>query len=251
MGKSASVLLCLATIIMCSANSLAQEPPPCTDSCYLNPVVGQLGVPIPVPIEFENCVDLYGIDLPLTWEPDFVTLDSLSFAGSRLEHIVIKSSAEEIDNDANTVDIFAIATSEGPVTPGRGLLVTLYFTIDTLVDSAITIDTTSISSLHSFTFEDETGTPVPTAFTAGVVTIFCDCGLAGDVDGDGTSVPLDVITLANFVFKGWDILAKQTDCPYTRGDVNCDGYTTPLDVVVLVNFIFRGWSDQLCTPCTD
>jgi hypothetical protein len=243
-------ILCLISATLASAVS-AQEPPPCTDWCTVTDITVEPGVSVAVPVEFQNCVDLYGINLPLTWQPDLAFLDSLSFANSRLDHIMIRSTAAEIDNVANTVGIFAITTSEGPIVPGSGLLVTLYFTVDTLADAAIAIDTTTIPPDHQLTFENQSGTPVPTIFTPGSLTILCDCGVPGDVGCDGTAAPMDVIALANFVYKDWDTFCDRVACPNPAGDVNCDGSVTPLDVIALVNYVFKGWDTAICTPCTD
>jgi hypothetical protein len=85
-----------------------------------------------------------------------------------------------------------------------------------------------------------------------VITGGCDCGLAGDVNHDESTDPLDVTYLVNYVYKGQDELLDYTatGCPHPNGDVNCDDSTDPLDVTYLVNYVYKG-QDELCERCSD
>ncbi len=77
----------------------------------------------------------------------------------------------------------------------------------------------------------------------------CECGLAGDVNNDLSTDPLDVSYLVNKVYLGLDALHDYTaTCPYPNGDVNCDSSPDPLDVSYLVNKVYLGL-DALCTRC--
>ncbi|MFC1475721.1 hypothetical protein ACFLQW_01810 [Candidatus Zixiibacteriota bacterium] len=77
----------------------------------------------------------------------------------------------------------------------------------------------------------------------------CECGVAGDVNHDLSTDPLDVSFLVNKVYLSLDALYDYTaTCPYPNGDVNCDSSTDPLDVSYLVNKVYLSL-DALCTRC--
>jgi hypothetical protein len=77
----------------------------------------------------------------------------------------------------------------------------------------------------------------------------CDCGLAGDVNHDLSTDPLDVSFLVSKVFQSLDALHDYTaTCSYPNGDVNCDSSADPLDVSFLVNKVFLSL-DALCERC--
>jgi len=83
-------------------------------------------------------------------------------------------------------------------------------------------------------------------------TSSCDCGMWGDVTGDGQLGPLDVAYMANLVYRNLDALVQPPSCPKAAGDANCDDATTPLDMVLYVNLVYRGnaagWCDNPCAP---
>ncbi len=74
----------------------------------------------------------------------------------------------------------------------------------------------------------------------GAIDVYCpcDCGIAGDVDCNAISNPVDVAYLVNFVYLAQDALCAKLICPYHTGDMDCDGVTSPLDVVYLVNAVY-------------
>ncbi len=77
----------------------------------------------------------------------------------------------------------------------------------------------------------------------------CDCGVFGDVDGDGGYHPLDVVCMVNYVYKGIDHRVTPPNCPKENGDWNCDGTVNPVDVVLYVNYIYKSVGDGPCDPC--
>ncbi|MFC1476146.1 hypothetical protein ACFLQW_04000 [Candidatus Zixiibacteriota bacterium] len=78
----------------------------------------------------------------------------------------------------------------------------------------------------------------------------CNCGMAGDVNNDISTDPLDVSFLVNKVYLSLDALYDYaaSGCPYPNGDVNCDSSTDPLDVSFLVNKVYLSL-DALCERC--
>ncbi len=85
-------------------------------------------------------------------------------------------------------------------------------------------------------------------FNKGVITIGdCNCGSPGDVEGDGTTSPLDVSYLVAKVYKGQDALCDYVSesCPFPNGDVDGDGAVSPVDVAYLVAKVYKS-QDALC-----
>ena len=88
------------------------------------------------------------------------------------------------------------------------------------------------------------------AAITGSSTDECDCGVWGDVTGDGLIDPMDVTYILNLVYRLTDNLVQPPSCPYAAGDVNCDEAVDPLDVTIFVNMVYRGNSAGSCgNPC--
>jgi len=77
---------------------------------------------------------------------------------------------------------------------------------------------------------------------------YCDCGVWGDVTGDGLANPVDVVYMVNFVYKGLDSRVPPPSCPYEQGDADCTGQVNPVDVVYFVNLVYKG-QNAFCDPC--
>ena len=78
----------------------------------------------------------------------------------------------------------------------------------------------------------------------------CDCGVWGDVSGDGLINPIDVVMMVNFVYKGNDTRVQPPNCSRQAGDVNCDNAVNPVDVVRYVNYVYKGQTNAFCAdPC--
>jgi|GEM_PF-3526468 len=82
------------------------------------------------------------------------------------------------------------------------------------------------------------------------VTIFaCDCGVWGDVNGDGQINPQDVTFMVQYVYYQNDMRTQPPNCPYEAGDANCDGQVNPQDVTFYVQFVYYQ-NDMFCPdPC--
>ena len=76
----------------------------------------------------------------------------------------------------------------------------------------------------------------------------CNCGVWGDVTGDGQINPMDVVYMVNFVYKQQDARIPPPNCPYAGGDVNCDTKVNPVDVVHFVNLVYKN-QNAFCVPC--
>lgn len=83
---------------------------------------------------------------------------------------------------------------------------------------------------------------------AGWTSSGCNCGVKGDMDGDGMAVPLDVTFLVKCVYKQQDALVQPPNCPYQVGDLDCDFQRNPMDVAYLVIYVYKS-RDALCDGC--
>jgi len=77
----------------------------------------------------------------------------------------------------------------------------------------------------------------------------CDCGMWGDVNGDGFINPVDVLYVVSYVYKGLDGRAVWPDCPRATGDVNCDSAVNPLDMAFYVKYVYKGQNAFCADPC--
>lgn len=77
----------------------------------------------------------------------------------------------------------------------------------------------------------------------------CNCGMWGDVNGDGSINPVDVIYIVNFVYKGLDGRTVWPECPRATGDVNCDNGVNPLDMAYYVQYVYKSQNAFCGDPC--
>ncbi len=132
-------ILCLAPVVM--ANDKNDDG--VTDSMVINTVAALKGGKMAVLVEFVNDQELAGLTIPLSVKGSGVKIDSVSFAGSRVEYI--NTRPVTIDKSGQKVVFGAICMTEDYIAPGRGLMATLYLSgPDALKPEQITVDTTTI-----------------------------------------------------------------------------------------------------------
>jgi len=77
----------------------------------------------------------------------------------------------------------------------------------------------------------------------------CDCGVWGDVTGDGDVNPQDVTYVVQLVYYQNDMRVQLPACPYEAGDVDCDAAVNPQDVTLYVQYVYYT-NDLFCDdPC--
>jgi len=173
----------------------AVAPP---DSVWVSRVPGVPGNHIMVPVYFRNNDDLNLINLPLEWSSDALTLDSVSFVGTRVDFVDDKTYV--YNDDVRQVEITVDPTFVDPIPGGRGLLAKLYFKVyDFIPDLPVTvdIDKTTIGLDGHLFFEDMAGTEIIPVFTPGGAVINEQsgetCGRVVDIFGneiEGATVEL-------------------------------------------------------------
>lgn len=96
-------------------------------------------------------------------------------------------------------------------------------------DSSFPLGTTTVTCIAT----DASGNRDSCSFT---VTVY-----KGDMDGNGSLGPTDVVLMLNCVFLG------SGNCDPCFADLDCDGGLTPTDVVIILNIIFLG-TVVSCSP---
>jgi len=79
----------------------------------------------------------------------------------------------------------------------------------------------------------------------------CDCGAVwGDMNGDASVNPVDVVYIINFVYRAQDDRPVLPSCPDQPGDVNCNGPVDAVDVVYYLNYVYKDQNAFCSDPCT-
>lgn len=173
------------------------EKPISEDTVWLSHEIAYPDDDVAVYMNFSNYEELAGMSAGLTWSSSDVMLDSVSFAGSRVEFIENKITT--IDNTAHTLahGLFRLPP-EPLVAAGSGLWATLWFSVDpSAMAQVVTIDTLFIAPGVELMFSDEIGNSIYPQFFAGSITINevaenCISGYISDVNGgvEGATVEL-------------------------------------------------------------
>jgi subtilisin family serine protease len=192
-------------------------------------------------LHMTNAIDLHALVLPLTYQgPGDMTLDSFSFAGTRLEYF------EQLDrpfsSSNNKFSVFDLEADVGggspPLAPGTGPILKMYFTIE----STTPVDSITLSPVDTFTVLNfdyhavgKNNIEYVPGWVTGGVNLLPYC--RGDFDINGATTSSDIIQLVNYVFKSGPISPD----PWVM-DVNVDGTVTSADIIVLVDYVFKGGS---------
>ena len=178
-------------------------------------------------IAFENADSVAAITLPLVWSGP-LTLDSVTFRDSRVEYLEHKTI--NIDSDNNKILIGAVPVTEHIIPPGRGILATLCFTLDTVGSAYMdTIFFPPLNHLYFVTSEPTSYVPffIPSAFPA--IEYY-----PGDVDHNQAVEVADIIYVAKYVFGFFP------RPPYlVAADINGDCQIELADAIYLANYLFK------------
>jgi len=123
-----------------------------------------------VEIQYTNYGEIAGFTLPLTFDNSLVTVDSVSFAGARVEYF--DNPIIQIDNAGGTVLVSGLTISEPLLSPGSGLLATIYFATNAgSTGDIVVLDTTFIAPNGLYQFVDGSAADVETDFYTGYIVI--------------------------------------------------------------------------------
>ncbi len=238
-----SMCLLLLTLGFClpAAVSVAQEiPDPLgPDSVSVISSSASIGSGmIPAEIHFVNDELLAGMEVTLSWDSADLHVDSVSFAGGRLQ----STGTSGWSSTANIVSIYAVAF--GDLVPiGSGLLATVWFGYSTGIDAQIvSIDTITLvqgQAEYRTTFSDATSQYFIPQFTGGqleLVQTGCCIADRGNVDGspdDAIDIG-DLVFLVNYMFNDGAIPVCAEEA-----DIDGNGAQDIGDLVTLVNYMFN------------
>ncbi len=126
-----------------------------------------------IPVNFVNDEELSAIEVTLSQSSTDITIDSFSFAGSRVSYIPNKDYL--ILNDS-VVTVFILVTNQTFIQPGSGLLGTVYYSWDHAVSpQLVSIDTvtyTTISQIeYSTNFKQDAQLPFVPQIQTGFINI--------------------------------------------------------------------------------
>ncbi len=144
--------------------------PDTEDSLWISTVPAIPGNPVAVSIYFKNVQSLGAINLPLKWSSSFITMDSITFDGTRVSYVDTKVGS--FDNDLRECHILVSPFITPPIPVGRGLLAKLHFTVtDSLISTFVSID-----SSMQVQFADSGANAINPTFIPGGVVIGIDSG---------------------------------------------------------------------------
>ncbi len=137
------LFLLLVTLIL-SASVMAQDPGE-VDSLFVGYAEVDAGQKAVIEVNFSNDSELAALTIPLRWHSSDITLDSVSYVGSRIDYVGTKPIT--IYAPEQTVVFGAIIFFEANIPAGSGLLATLHFDIPPgTADQMIAVDSTTKES---------------------------------------------------------------------------------------------------------
>ena len=139
-----------------------------SDTLWLDSLVTHSGETVVCNVYVVNPDSLNAIDLPLTYGyPDF-HIDSVSFAGGRVDNLF--SNGYAVDSADATLHIFAFELNGVSLGPGRGLLARIFITVpDEYPTRIITFDSTFIMPESRLTFVNRRNATFTPQFRRGYV----------------------------------------------------------------------------------
>ncbi len=245
MRKTVKLLaVIVALLILAAITSMAQDPNT-PDTVYVDSVKTPTSTGI-VPVRFKNDEPLLGIEVTLKHNanPSVIVLDSVSFAGSRVEYLSTRYLTIHPLDTAFTITAFALSEPYIPI--GSGLFCRLHFSFSGALDSTlVTIDSTSVifdGKTLTVSFSDTLAHAFKPQFRRGYLYInssICCIGNKGNVNGDINDqvTILDLTYMIDRLFRG----GPPAPCPEEANlDNDPNNNMTILDLTFLIDRIFRG-----------
>jgi hypothetical protein len=129
--KYFTVLLSILTGFLISGFTVMAEPSGAGYVIYIDSVQAGAGADVPVKFYLTNETAVTSLTVPIAYDPGLVTLKSISFTGSRAQHLANKiiSPADLSQADGHFM-VAAFQLFEDPIEAGDGLLFTALFGIN-------------------------------------------------------------------------------------------------------------------------
>jgi len=153
-------------------NLTVTPKPPSADSIRVAHANVLAGGTVAVPVHFNNNEPLGGMSVGLHWNSGDVTLDSVSFEGSRIDYVNWKFAAI---NAVNRTLLMGVATKppEQFLMPGSGLWATMWFTAGQNCPVTVAIDSQYIAPGGEVLFVDSLAQVIYPQFAAGSIMVEC------------------------------------------------------------------------------
>ena len=191
----------------------------------------QPGDHIVVPVTLHNIQTITAFSIPLAFDPDVLTCDSISYAGTRIDYINI--TMDTINNITGNVLFGMVVLTEANLAPGDGEVARLYMTVNVNAPEQVTIiDTAFFPPAGDLALIDPAAQTIVPEFVHG--NIFIALNMRGDANGTGDVNLADGVYLINYIFRG-----QRPPIPSDAGDANSDMAVNMGDVVFVINYVFH------------
>ncbi|MEZ5358580.1 MAG: hypothetical protein R3F48_07075 [Candidatus Zixiibacteriota bacterium] len=135
-------MLSLLLFALLLAASVWAQDPGVQDSLYISYAEVDAGQQAVIPVNFTNDTELAAMTIPVFWGSSDITLDSVSYVGSRIAYLSTKPVT--IYASEQKVVFGGIVLTEANIPAGTGLVATLYFNVPPgTPDQMIVVDTTT------------------------------------------------------------------------------------------------------------
>ncbi|TFH65035.1 MAG: hypothetical protein E4G91_03895, partial [Candidatus Zixiibacteriota bacterium] len=185
----ASILM-LSVFLLTAGTVLAQDPGN-RDTVRVAKVTTNAGQKVGVPVTIYNDENLGGYSLGLKWNSNDVSVDSISYIGTRLS--AAQKKPKTIDNPGHRV-LVGMYDADGydPLGPGDGLVFTIWFVVAPgAPDQFVELDSTFFPPAGRFVLSLATGASITPEFTKGEIKI-----------GNPQPPPVIVLSKTSFTFAG-------------------------------------------------
>jgi len=186
-------------------------------------------VPVRLINDQEICAGTYGLSL----SSSVLSIDSVSWNRSSINHISIKSFISDVD-DASLLIGFVKGEGEAGLVSGDSILADIWFTLPAETDTAtIVIDSSFVEPAGEFISVTCELTEFIPQFEQGIIVI--QNFICGDVNAS-TFVDIDdVVYLIQYLFAG----GPEPE-PVESGEVDCSEPIDIDDIVYLIVYLFQG-----------
>ncbi len=191
MRRARAVSSILLALILFAGSALAQDAST-PDTVRVGKVTTNAGLDVGVPISCFNDNDIAGYSIGVKWNSTDITFDSVSYIGTRLPGTANKPLNDDYLAEQKLLVGFADFTSENPLAPGTGLLVTMWFSVaGAAPDQFITFDTSFVPPAGDFQFAPVVGDGFVPIYVAGEIKI-----------GNPQPPPIINLSQGTFTFNG-------------------------------------------------
>jgi hypothetical protein len=185
-----SSVLLLSVFLLMAGTVLAQDPGN-RDTVRVAKVTTNAGQKVGVPVTVYNDEDLGGYSLGFMWNSNDVSVDSISYIGTRL--IAEQKKVKTIDNASRRVLVGMYdLTGSFPLGPGDGMVFKIWFTVAPgAPDQFVTLDSAFVPPSGRFVISTAGGVSIKPEFIKGEIKI-----------GNPQPPPVIVLSQSSFTFSG-------------------------------------------------